>query len=133
MLSLSGLTQTIRSPRRVRTRVVECVGATLVIESVLPDPVGNDRKLEEVVIRNASNGAISLAGWMLSDADNHTVALSGFDEIDAGASLTIVRNGSSLSLNNKGDTVILFAPGNQQVDSFTYSSSVQGQRLMTGH
>lgn len=106
--------------------------ANVVIESLLPDPVGSDRTFEEVTLKNKGSAAVSLSGWSLRDADNHFVDLSELGSIAAGASLKIVRNGSPLSLNNDGDTIRLLGPNNEQVDSFAYTGSSEGQVIQTG-
>ncbi len=105
----------------------------VVIESVLPDPIGNDRQLEETTLKNKSGNPVSLSGWSLRDGDNHVVDLSGQGEILPGMSLVIVRQGSSFSLENNGDSIRLVGANGEVVDSYIYSDSSEGQQIHTGH
>ena len=71
-------------------------------------------------------------GWSLRDADNHTVSLTDFESIAAGESLTIVRDGSPLSLNNSGDTIRLHGPNNSEVDKVNYDAVSEGEVVQRG-
>lgn len=105
----------------------------VVIESLLPDPDLPDRDAEEVTLRNKTGAAISMTGWILKDRDNLAWSLESLGMIGASESKTIRRNGMPMSLNNNGDTIRLFGPGNQKQDEFEYSSVSAGQRISTGH
>ena len=107
--------------------------ADVVIESVLPNPFGNDRQLEEITLKNKSSAVVHLNGWSLRDKDNHIMDLSGHGSIATSQSLKILRNGSPFSLNNNGDTVKLLGPNNEEFDIFTYAGSSEGQVIETGH
>ena len=106
---------------------------SIVIESLLPNPVGDENVLEEVTIRNAGGTTVTLAGWMLRDAHAHALSLDSLGQIAPGQSLTIRRNGAAMSQNNNGDTITVFGPSNQPGDSFTYSATTEGVRIVTGH
>ena len=105
---------------------------SIVIESLLPNPVGDENVLEEVTIRNAGGTTVTLAGWMLRDAHGHALSLDSLGQIAPGQSLTIRRNGAAMSQNNTGDTITVFGPSNQPGDSFTYSTTTEGVRIVTG-
>ena len=107
--------------------------AAVVIESLLPNPIGNDRMLEEVTVRNSGSTVVSLASWTLRDKSGHAMSLTSLGDIAPGQSLTIRRNGMAMSLNNNGDIITLFGPSNQPRDSFSYTASTEGQRIVTGH
>jgi len=106
---------------------------SVVIESLLPNPVGIDRDLEEVTIRNDGPGAVDLTGWFLQDAAGRRWPLAQLGSVAAGASGTSVRNGFPLNLNNNGDTVSLIDPRGQIRNQFTYATSQEGVRITTGH
>jgi competence protein ComEC len=106
----------------------------VVIESLLPDPTdGFDRDAERVTLRNRGSGPISMAGWMLKDRDNVAWALGSLGTLNAGQSKTIRRNGMAMNLNNSGDKITLFAPGNERQDEFEYANSLPGVTIPTGH
>jgi len=105
----------------------------VVIESILPDPVGSDLQLEEITLKNKGSGDVFLNGWSLRDKDNHMIDLTVHVILPASQSLKIVRNGSSVSLNNNGDTIKLLGPNNTVLDSYTYTESSVGKVIQTGH
>jgi hypothetical protein len=105
----------------------------LVIESLLADPAGNDRDLEEVTIRNAGTHAVPMANWYLRDRQGRVWALSSIGSIPGGASRTVTRSGMAMSLDNDGDEVFLFDPANVLRDRFEYSSIETNIRISTGH
>jgi hypothetical protein len=102
-----------------------------VIESILPNPVGDDDQLEEVTVRNKGSSAVSLMGWTLQDRSGATWDLTG--TLVAGQSLTFRRNGQAMSLNNAGDEIALFDAGNVERDRFAYSASSEGTAIPTQH
>lgn len=102
----------------------------VVIESLVPNPQGEDRQLEEVTIHNSSNSTVSLFGWSLLDASGRSWRLTG--SISSGQSLSVIRAGQAMSLNNTGDIIELMSPTGVK-DSFRYIGSKEGQRIHTGH
>jgi beta-lactamase superfamily II metal-dependent hydrolase len=114
----------------------QCKGipaATVVIESLLPNPVGNDELLEEVTIRNSSGSSVCLSGWTLKDRRGATWDLASLGSLAAGESKTIVRNGQKMCLANNGDEIALLDPTSTPRDKFEYSSSSEGVRIATSH
>ena len=105
----------------------------VVIESLLPNPVGSDRKLEEVTLRNDSASSVSMAGWVLQDESNRIWALVSLGTMDGGQSVTIQRNGMPMSLNNSGDEIRLLDDTGLVRDQFRYTGSQQGVTIQTGH
>lgn len=106
---------------------------TLVIENLLPNPVGDDRQLETVTLRNDGGAAVPLAGWALRDEAGRSWSLAGIGSIAAGASLTIQRNGQAMSLNNAGDEISLVDSQNVVRDQFRYAASSEGTTIQTSH
>ena len=103
------------------------------IESLLPNPRGQDRQFEEVTIRNNGAQAVSMAGWILRDRSNRDWDLSSLGPIAPNQSGTIRRNGQRMSLNNSGDEIWLIDAMGVERDSFEYSSSAEGVIINTGH
>lgn len=104
---------------------------SIVIESLLPRPVGPDSKLEEVTLRNNSDTHVSMAGCFLKDASGRVWALVSLDTIGPGQSVTIQRNGMPMSLNDSGDEITLLGPSNQSLDQFIYTESEEGVYIQT--
>jgi hypothetical protein len=103
----------------------------VVIDSLLPNPSGDDDLLEEVTLRNKGTTAVPLAGWTLRDRSGGTWMLNG--TLAAGQSRTFVRNGQTMSLNNAGDEIVLRDAGNMERDRFEYSASGEGTVITTQH
>lgn len=111
----------------------QAASAPVVIESLLPDPVGPDTQNEQVTLRNKGTTPASLAGWFLQDASGRVWSLTSIGTIAPQASATIKRNGMPMSLNNAGDEISLFDSSATLRDSFRYSGSDAGVEIRTGH
>jgi len=107
--------------------------APVVIESLLPDPVGPDTQNEQVTLRNKGTMLVSLAGWFLQDASGRVWSLTSIGTVAPQTSATIKRNGMPMSLNNAGDEISLFDSSAILRDSFRYSGSDAGVEIRTGH
>jgi len=107
--------------------------STIVIESVLPNPVGSDRDLEEVTLKNNGSETVSMVGWTLMDEGGATWPLADAGVIQGGSSKTIQRHGMEMSLNNGGDVITLLDAQQSTADKFSYSSSSEGVRISTNH
>jgi beta-lactamase superfamily II metal-dependent hydrolase len=105
--------------------------STAVIQSLLPNPAGDDEQLEEVTIRNTGSVALPLNGWILRDRSDLTWALTG--TLQPGESGTFRRLGQAMSLNNGGDEIVLVDPASVERDRFSYLKSSQGVRISTNH
>lgn len=106
---------------------------TVVVESLLPNPIGSDNELEEVTLRNSGNIIISLSGCVLRDESGRIWSLEHIGDINPGQSVTIQRNGMPMSLNNSGDEIVLLGSINQVLDKFRYANSQEGIRIITNH
>ncbi|OFV95845.1 MAG: hypothetical protein A3H28_08915 [Acidobacteria bacterium RIFCSPLOWO2_02_FULL_61_28] len=122
----------------VRTFVIKAPSAPvvsttagIVIESVLPNPVGDDEELEEVTLRNKGAAVISLVGWTLQDRSGATWNLTG--ALAPGEARTSRRSGQAMSLNNAGDEVVLVDAEDVERDRFEYSATGEGTIIKTLH
>lgn len=107
------------------------LSTSVVIESVLPNPVGDDDQLEEISLRNKGTASVSLVGWILRDRSGLTRTFSG--TIGANQSRTFRRNGQDLSLNNGGDEIVLIDAQQAERDRFEYTASTEGTVIKTEH
>lgn len=98
----------------------------VIIARLLPDPVGNDRDLEEVELRNTSSSSVDMNGWALRDESGRVWALSSLAEIDGGATVVVARDGMAMSLDNDGDSIALIDGTGAVVDTFVYNASLPG-------
>lgn len=114
------------------TKPRRAVPAGVVIASLLPNPVGEDRELEQVTLRNDGTGSVSLAGWTLADAGGRVWALGAAGTVEPGATITVTRRGMPMNLNNDGDRVRLRDPDGAVVCEFTYETSREGVLIETG-
>ena len=95
----------------------------IAIASLMPNPVGNERQLEEATLRNGGTTGLSLDGWTPRDAGARIWNLAGLGTLDAGAQATIQRAGMPMSLNNGGDTIELINAAGTIVQTVTYGSA----------
>ena len=113
---------------------IETVNAsTVVIKSLMPNPVGSDRKLETVTLRNDTSDRVTLDGWRLQDEAGLTWQLDASHSIAPGAQLALLRNGQKMSLNNGSDVISLIDNTDAQRDQFAYDGSSEGVVIETDH
>ena len=105
---------------------------TLDITAATPNPIGSDYDGESVRLTNRSAVTISLYGWQIGDSTpEQTWSLtSGDGVIGPGQSVTVIRGGRNMALNNNGDTIRLINPVGQVIDTETYDSAASGQVIM---
>jgi uncharacterized protein YdeI (BOF family)/plastocyanin len=100
---------------------------SLRINEVLPNPSGSETTDEYVELHNAGSSAADLEGWIIKDSSSSSYAISSADftstTISAGGYFVIYRDKSGIALNNSGDSVELYQPDNNLLDSVTYSES----------
>jgi beta-lactamase superfamily II metal-dependent hydrolase len=99
------------------------------IVSLLPNPAGEDRELEEVEVRNNSGAAINLAGWLLRDSAGSVWTLTSLGQLSAGSRATVRRAGMAMSLDNGGDKIELLSAIGTVVDSIIYAATAEGVRV----
>ncbi|MGC9515878.1 lamin tail domain-containing protein, partial [Methanocrinis sp.] len=100
----------------------------VVINEVLPNPLGSDGSNERVELYNAGSTSVNVSGWSIKDEANNTrdiesYLVSGSVEMAPGSFLVV----SMWRLDNDGDTVFLFNDTDVQKDSVTYGTSVEGE------
>lgn len=99
------------------------------IESLLPNPPGNENQNEEVTLKNKGTTAVTLTGWKLRDLAKQTWTLDSLGTLNAGESKTIKRTGQSMALNNNGDTIDLLDPTSKVMHTVTYTAADEGEIL----
>jgi len=97
----------------------------IVINEILPNPVGTDTEDEFIELKNLGTMAVNLENWQLDDvldAGSSPYALPN-TTIAAGSLLVVKRAESHLALNNSDDEVNLLAPDDELKDSVVYEGS----------
>ena len=106
----------------------------VVLNEFLPNPTGQGEcsltglEGEWVELYNNGSQAVDLNGWYIQDAGPNVVhitpssTLSGLTTIQPHSWLVVFMNGCVL--NNSGDTVGLYNPSYQQIDSYVYAGPV---------
>ena len=105
----------------------------IVIEKLLPNPVGSDEVKESVTLRNRGTVEVSISGWSLVDQSGLSWEIKGKVTIKPGSAKVITRNSRPMSLNNSGDQVRLVDAMGVVRDSVGYDGSSEGVAISTGH
>jgi beta-lactamase superfamily II metal-dependent hydrolase len=105
----------------------------IVIHSVLPNPIGDDRYYELVSLKNKGNVPVSMTDWKLKNKKGRIWPLTGFGTIHSGQTVTIERNRMPMSLDNRSDKITLLGPRNEIIDTYSYDSTEEGVLIATGH
>lgn len=98
---------------------------TLQLIELYPNTSGDDAKEEYVVIKNTGEAIAPLMGWSLKDASGKTYVFKD-GSIAPGSTLKLTREQSNLALNNDNDSVSIFSPSQQLIDSVSYENPKQG-------
>lgn len=100
------------------------------ISEILPNPTGDDAKLEFIEIYNASNREVNLTGWSLSNEDNkknnfEKIATSTI--IKADEYLVFFRPRTKIVLHNDNGQVELFQPlADKPIQTVKYKNVEEG-------
>ncbi len=103
-------------------------GEKIIINELLPNPVGEDEKSEFIELRNLEDKEVSLEGWSLRDGakSSQEYVFPEKTVIPAGGFLTVYRKNFGFALNNSGaETVVLSAADGVTVDTVSYAQSVK--------
>jgi hypothetical protein len=95
----------------------------LTIVKFVPNPEGNDSESETIDLKNNSKTKISLDGWKIATGSaekltNHPI-VDGI-MLSSGQTLTITREMSRFTLNNKSGKVELLSPDGNVADEISY-------------
>lgn len=97
------------------------VSNALKIAALLPNPAGEDRGNEIVVLNNTENETIHLTGWKLRDRAGNIFVLGG--QASGNSETSIIMESNSMPLNNSGDTIILIAPNGNNKHEVEYKKN----------
>ena len=100
----------------------------VLINEILPKP-GNSGHEEFIELYNKSDHDINLFGWKLDDIPNGGSKEYVFDEIiiPSHGYLALIKQSTSIILNDSGDTVNLIDPKGTIIDTIQYKSAHSGQ------
>jgi poly(U)-specific endoribonuclease len=98
----------------------QVAGSKLRILAALVNPVGGDQGAERVIVANGARSDLSLAGFVLRDANQRRYELQDF-LVPAGGSVTLDLPLSSIALSNKGGEITLLTPDGKVAHRVSYS------------
>lgn len=103
----------------------------IVINELLPSPIGADEEGEFIEVKNTGNKGVQLFGWTLRDATKGTgYRFPKGSSIGPKKILAISRAVTKIALNNTSDTVQLLDPKGKVISRVTYAKPVlEGQSL----
>ncbi len=102
----------------------------VVIESLLPNPVGPDRGAEWIELTNRGTDAVNLSGWSLKDASGKVFVLSGTLAPQGGIKLQDPQ--TKITLNNDTDTIYLYDRSGGLIDKLSYENPAEGEIVARG-
>lgn len=98
--------------------------AEIVINEVFPNPSGpSTEETEFIELYNLSNGEIDISGYSL--ADNYSSYIIPEATMSAHGWLAFRKSQTGLRLSNSGDEVSLKNSQDEQIDYYSYSSSIE--------
>lgn len=110
-------------PQEEEVNKVEYYSNQIIINEILPNPIGPDDEDEYIELLNRSSSPVDLNGWQLSDATTrrYTISSNYYSTIiPAFGYFVIYRKDSGIALNNNGDSIELYQPNGQLLDYLAY-------------
>jgi len=103
--------------------------SNIVINEVLPAPIGPDETEEWIEIFNQNNFETNLSSWQISDASGKTTIYTIPENTKFGPNgfLIFGRPTTKITLNNDEDMISLSNPRGEMVDKINYKQAPQGQ------
>lgn len=92
---------------------------TVMISSMLPNPLGKDRGSETITLK-VYGGTADLSGYKLVDRVGHTFEIDG-SVVEDGEEKKFVMKKGTVWLNNKGDTVVLQDKEGRELHRVSYT------------
>lgn len=103
--------------------------SNIIINELLPSPIGPDAEEEWIEIFNNNNFEVNLFNWKINDSrgKTKTYIFPKETKIVAQGFLILFRNISKIILNNDGDSISLIQPNNNIIDSVTYPKAQKNE------
>jgi len=101
----------------------------IILNEILPSPIGPDATDEWIELFNQEDESANLAGWRVTDSLGQTQRYAWPEGAKIGPRqyLVLARPISQIVLNNQADTVSLLTPQDEVVDSVSYQAAPRGQ------
>ncbi len=101
------------------------------IAGALPNPALDDEEGEQILLKNKTKQPIDLCGWVLDDGAEGSKPFRLDGTVLSAAEVKILpRPQTGIALNNDGDSVRLFRPGDERPYSeFTYDKAAEDQMV----
>jgi hypothetical protein len=101
----------------------------IVINELLPSPVGSDAEEEWIEISNPNDFEVDISSWQIKDTvgKTKTYIFPEGTKITAKGFLVLRRPITKITLNNDGDGVKLTGPDGKIVDEISYQKAEEGK------
>jgi len=101
----------------------------IVLNEILPSPIGPDEEEEWIEIFNQNAFEIDLSGWQLTDSLGKitTFTFPNGTKINPQGFLLFTRPNTKITFNNDGDGISLIQPDGKIVETINYPKSPQNQ------
>jgi len=103
-----------------RTTEINTENRSIIINAMMVNPTGSDKKGEWISIQNISNKNVQLSGWTLVDDKNRSISLSGTVQTGQTKRIRMEDADGNIKLTNTGGAIKLMTKDNQLMDVFRY-------------
>ena len=106
----------------------------VVINEIMPAPLGADSEEEFIEIYNQGNTKINLLNWQVDDIDGGSKPYLFSEEfiLEANKYFVLERAESKIALNNTGDAVRILNQENKLIDDMSYEKAISGEAYARG-
>lgn len=100
----------------------------MTIKEFLPNPIGNDKDGEYILILN-DGPSVSSDGWKIKDLSEKEFLLKG--SLDVGQEIKLFYSQTKISLNNNGEKLFLYDANGNLADELGYSGQASEGQIIT--
>lgn len=100
----------------------------MIIQEFLPNPIGDDKIGEYILLFNDGSGPISLAGWRIKDRAGVVSTLS--ETLDAKKALNLPYARTKIALNNSGERIFLYDGAGNLIDNLGYAEQAKEGQII---
>lgn len=100
----------------------------MIIQEFLPNPIGDDKIGEYILLFNDSSEPVLLAGWQIKDSAGAVFSLSGTMDAKKALNLSYVR--TKVALNNNGERIFLYDGAGNLIDDLGYAGQAKEGQII---
>lgn len=101
----------------------------VIINELMPNPQGEDKKEEWIEILNTNNFIVDISGWKIKNEKGKIFIFPKNSLLLPGQFLVLKRDSTKMFLNNNKDSLSFFYPNDILIEKINYSHAKEGESI----